>query len=211
MLRRIPHTAMEVITGKQTAEEYLAMQQKLGKFYLKGFLAILEDQKKTGDFLEIGCGPGYQTAQVAKHNKHSRIQALEPSSDMIAIAKAFLENQGLRDRVQFTEGSVEEERLVRSLGKFDLVYSTFSLHHWKDPVKAIANLHGALKPEGVCLLYDFQRHWLTYSLPVGRKGIAESIKASYTLQEIASMINTSKVEKYRIERHFPYLCVVIQK
>ncbi|VVB63717.1 Ubiquinone/menaquinone biosynthesis C-methyltransferase UbiE [uncultured archaeon] len=174
--------------GKQTAEEYLAMQQKLGRFYLRNFLKILGNQNKAGNFLEIGCGPGYQTAKVAEHNQKCRIQALEPSSDMIAIARSYMERRGLSDRVRFTVGSVEDESLVRSLGEFDLIYSTFSLHHWKDPIKAISNLYRVLKPEGVLLIYDFESHWFTYYLPVGRKGITESIRASYTPKEISSMI-----------------------
>jgi ubiquinone/menaquinone biosynthesis C-methylase UbiE len=211
MLRRIPHAELEVITGKQTAEEYLAMQRRLGKFYLKKFLEILRDQNKTGDFLEIGSGPGYQTARVAQLNQLSRIQALEPSADMIAIARSYLEQQGLGDRVKLTEGSVEDTNLVESLGKFDLIYSTFSLHHWKDPIKAIHNLYRVLKDEGALLIYDFERHWLTYYLPVGRKGISESIRASYTPKEIASMIDGLNMENFLVRRHFPYLSVIIRK
>jgi len=64
MLKRIPHSEMEIIKGAQTAEDYLAMQQRLGKYYLK-FLNIISNMKKTGDFIEIGSGPRYQTARVA--------------------------------------------------------------------------------------------------------------------------------------------------
>jgi ubiquinone/menaquinone biosynthesis C-methylase UbiE len=211
MPKRISHTESEVITGKQTAEEYLAMQQRLGKFYLKKFLEILDDQKKTGAFLEIGCGPGYQTARVAEHNKEIRIQALEPSSDMITIARSYIEQRGLSDRVKFTEGSVEDESLVECLGEFDLIYSTFSLHHWKDPIQAIQNLYRLLKNNGVLLIYDFERHWLTYYLPVGRKGISESMRASYTPKEILSMIAGLKTESSQVQKHFPYLSVIIMK
>lgn len=211
MFKRVAHTDLQVIQGKQTAEEYLAMQEKLGKFYLKKFLAILDDQKRTGDFLEIGSGPGYQTARVAERNRESRIKALEPSSDMIAIARSYLDSQGCGDRVEFIEGSVEDEGLFARLGAFDLIYSTFSLHHWHDPIKAIRNLHHALKTDGVLLLYDFERHWLTYYRPVGRKGISESIKASYTRREISSMISGLGIGRFEVQRHFPYLCISIEK
>ena len=41
MPKRIPHSDLEVITGTQTAKEYLEMQKKLGGFYLGRFLKLL--------------------------------------------------------------------------------------------------------------------------------------------------------------------------
>ena len=209
MAKRIPHTDLEVITGEQSVEEYLAMQKKLGRFYLGRFLRILASQKKKGRFLEIGSGPGYQTAEIAERNRDSEIVAVEPSADMITVAKSYMEQRGLTDRVRFVEGSVEDEMLINSLGTFDLIYSTFSLHHWQDPVQAIQNLCQVLNEGGVLLIYDFERHWLTYYLPT-TKGIAESVRASYTLKELSSMMAGLNIQKYyRVERHFPYLYILI--
>jgi len=177
MPRRILHTDLEVIAGEQTTEEYLEMQKRIGRFYLKRFLGLLADQGKTGRFLEIGPGPGYQTSKVAERNPKSEIVAVELSADMIAVAQSYIKQRGLSDRVRFVEGAVENEDLIKDLGKFDLIYSSFSLHHWKNPVKAFQNLYRALKEDGVLLIYDLERHWLTYYLPI-RRGIVESIKAS---------------------------------
>ena len=87
MPQRVPHSDLEVITGQQTTEEYLEMQKRLGKFYLRGFLNLLLQQKKTGHFLEVGSGPGYQTAEVAKAIPEADITAIEPSADMLALGK----------------------------------------------------------------------------------------------------------------------------
>jgi hypothetical protein len=57
---RIPHSNQEIITGQQTTTNYLGMQKMLGKFYLRKFFAILDGQHKTGRFLELGSGSGYQ-------------------------------------------------------------------------------------------------------------------------------------------------------
>ena len=212
MPKRIPHIESEVITGKQQAEEYLEMQQRLGRFYLKQFLRILNGQKKTGDFLEIGSGPGYQTVQVAESIQDAKIQALEPSSDMINIARSYIEQKGLSSRVDFVEGSVEDEQLVESLGRFDLIYSSFSLHHLKNPTRAIQNLHQVLKDKGVLFIYDFERHWFTYpNFPLVRRGISKSIRASYTPKEISSMITGSDMGNFQVQRHFPYLSAIITK
>ena len=64
MTKRIPHTDMKVITGLNTARDYLKMQKHLGRFYFKGFFSILDRLARSGRFLEIGPGPGYQTGLV---------------------------------------------------------------------------------------------------------------------------------------------------
>lgn len=210
MPKRIPHTDLEIITGKQTTDQYLEMQKRMGRFYLSKFLKVLENQNKSGKFLEIGSGPGYQTVHVAKRVTDSEIIALDPSSDMIKVAKSYSLSQDLNDKITFVEGVVEDDVLIRSLGKFDLVYSTFSLHHWKEPVTAIKNLYNALKEDSVILIYDFERHWLTYYLPI-KKGIIESIRASYTSKELISMMTSINIKNYKLEKHFPYLSILLWK
>ncbi len=208
---RVPHGEMEILSGRKTAEDYLRMQQAMGRFYLKGFLASLARLHRSGDFLEIGSGPGYQTAQVARRHPGARIQALEPSSDMIAIAEAYMIQTGVAERVGFTQGVVEDSAVVAGLGRFDLVYSTFSLHHWKEPISAISNIHGMLKHNGVALIYDFARSRLLYWLSSFRKGIADSVRASYTKGELAQIMEQAGINSYRIVTSFAYLQLVINE
>lgn len=210
MPKRIPHSDLEIITGQKTTEDYLKMQKKLGRFYLHGFLKLLAQQKKTGRFLEIGSGPGYQTAEVARENREVDVTAVEPSEDMLTVAKSYIEQRGLSHRVRFVQGSVEDRALIEDLGRFDLIYSTFSLHHWKDPVKGIQHLYQVLNDKGVLLVYDFERHWATYYLPL-RRGILESIRASYTPGEISAMIAGLDIGGHAIRRHFPCLSILITK
>lgn len=40
---------------------------------------------------------------------------------------------------------------------FDRVVSTGSLHHWKDPLRSLAETHRVLKGDGYALLYDLVR------------------------------------------------------
>jgi ubiquinone/menaquinone biosynthesis C-methylase UbiE len=210
MFKRTPHTDLAIITGNYSAQNYLEMQKKMARFYLKGFLRILEDQKRNRKFLEIGSGPGYQTVEIIKRFPGVRITALEPSSDMIKVATGFSKSQNTSNRLTLVKGAVEDNGLIQNLGTFDLIYSTFSLHHWEEPAKAIRNLYGALKTGGIILIYDFERHWLTYYLPI-RKGLAESIRASYTPKEIVSMLSAINLKHYHVQRHFPYLSIVIKK
>jgi ubiquinone/menaquinone biosynthesis C-methylase UbiE len=211
MPKRVPHTDFEVITGTETAEYYLDMQRRLGRFYLKGFRKILVRQDKSGRFLEIGTGPGYQTALIAKDHPTSEIVGIEPSADMVRIATSYIADKGLNERVRFIEGVAEDDALVAGLGTFDLIYSTFSLHHWTDPQRAFRNFYAALAPGGAMLIYDFERRWLAYYLLPGTRGMRESVKASYTREEIAAMLGKLGASTFALERHFPYLAAVARK
>jgi SAM-dependent methyltransferase len=42
-------------------------------------------------------------------------------------------------------------------GTFDRVVSTGSLHHWKDPIRALSEAHRVLKADGYALMYDLVR------------------------------------------------------
>ena len=211
MPKRIPHTDLEVLTGAETAEDYLEMQRRLGRFYLNGFRKILARQNKSGRFLEIGTGPGYQTAIIADDYPEAEIVGLEPSPDMVRIATGYIADKGLSERVRFVEDTVEGDALVAGLGTFDLVYSTFSLHHWTDAPRAFRNPYGTLAPAGVMLIFDFEPRWLTYYLMPGPRGMRESIKAAYTRQELREMLGELGVTTFAIERHFPYMGVVAER
>lgn len=209
--KRVPHGELEVLSGEKTAEEYLRMQRTMGRFYLKGFLATLAKLEKSGDFLEIGSGPGYQTVQVARRHPNARIHALEPSQDMIAIAEQYVQQEGVENRISFTRGLVEDGAVMGALGRFDVVYSTFSLHHWRDPLSAILNIHKVLKDNGVALICDFTRKRFMYWVASFRKGVADSIRASYTKDELEHIMRQARMESFRIETKFLYLHLLIQK
>jgi ubiquinone/menaquinone biosynthesis C-methylase UbiE len=210
MPKRIPHTDLEVITGAKATRDYLTMQKKMGKFYFKDFFSRMDQVNKGNRFLEVGPGPGYQTALVAEKYRPGEIIGLEYSTDMIAVAEKHIGQKHLSHRVKFMNGPVEDRDLLLTLGKFDFAYSTFSLHHWADPVAGIKNLYDCLNETGILLLYDFFRGGLFYYLKV-KKGVWESIRASYTPDEIEKMMTNLGIKTYSIEKKYPYMAITIQR
>ncbi len=209
MSQRIPHSENAVMEGEQTAEYYLEHQKKLGSFYLDSFIRTLQMQMIIGRYLEIGPGPGYQTVEIAKAIPGTEIVALEPSQAMVKVAKDYCEQQGLAERITLVNGEVEDTELFQDIGKFDVIFSTFSLHHWLDAEKAFKNLVSAVKENGLILVYDFERHWLTRSIPI-RNGMFDSIKAAYTPAEIDAILKKLGVQNYSIKRKFPAQLISIR-
>jgi SAM-dependent methyltransferase len=39
-------------------------------------------------------------------------------------------------------------------GQFDMVISSFSVHHWEDPARGMAEVHRVLRPGGQARVYD---------------------------------------------------------
>jgi ubiquinone/menaquinone biosynthesis C-methylase UbiE len=209
MPRRIPHTDMEVIAGTQTTQNYLKMQKILGRFYFKDFFSKFDLLHRTGRFLEVGPGGGYQTAIVAERYKPEEIVGLEYSSDMMKVAEGYMNQKGL-EKIKFVNGAVENTDLIKDLGRFDLVYSTFSLHHWTDPAVGIRNLYESLYEGGILFIYDFFRGGIFYYMKI-KRGIWESIRASYTPEEIDKILRDVNIVHYTISRKNLYMDFVVTK
>ena len=96
------------------------------------------------------------------------------------------------------------------LGEFDLIYSTYSLHHWENPKKAIDNLMPNLNDNDVLYLYDLKRVWWLYWVPVN-SGFYNSIRAAYVRREVEEMLASLDPEHYEIRYEFPFMQSVIIK
>lgn len=107
------------------------------------------------------------------------------------------------------KGAVEDTELIKSLGKFDIIYSTFSLHHWSDPVHGIKNLYEALNTDSVIFICDFYRGGLLYYINV-KRGVWESIRAFYRLEEIREIFGKLSIDTYTISRIGIYMDIIIR-
>lgn len=145
-----------VMTGQRMAKEYLRYQKAISWIYLNGFYQTLEQHPRSGRFLEIGSGPGFQTAEVMRRFSPREIVCVEPSRDMLDAAGSYMAECGFNKKVRLIEGFVEDTVLLNSLGQFDMVYSTLSMHHWGNPIFGLKNLMKTLKPDGLMVIYDLR-------------------------------------------------------
>jgi ubiquinone/menaquinone biosynthesis C-methylase UbiE len=152
------------------------------------------------------------TAAIAEQYPWVEMNALELSTDMIAMAKKIVGRMQPACRIRFIEGNVEDHSQMIHLGKFDLVYSTFSLHHWDKPIQAIKSIYRSIKTGGMMLLFDLKRVPWLYVLPA-RNGFIESIRAAYRSSEIRKILSRAHINHYRIRTPFPYFwhSILIEK
>ena len=100
-------------------------------------------------------------------------------------------------------GDAKDQNMMDGLGKFDLVYSAFSLHHWKDPETSISNLWNAVRDDGILYIYDFKRVWWLYLLPL-RSGVIDSIRAAYAPNEVRTILEKLGISNYKVRTRFPF-------
>jgi SAM-dependent methyltransferase len=125
----------------------------------------------------------------------------------------YIDGKELTDRVRFVQGSVDDQSAVSNLGKFDLVYSTFSLHHWDDPVKSLKTLYDAVGEGGMLYIHDLKRVWWLYWIP-GKSGDLRAIRASYNNAEVKNMLRDAGIpDGYILKTPFPYFwhSLILQK
>lgn len=143
------HTAFAGASSKRYA--FLA-RGLLGGVYRR----IAEDVSlivpPAGSVLDVGTGPGVLLAEIARQRPDVQATGIDLSADMVAAANRTL--AGLGNRVAARVGDVSNLEFPDA--SFDVVVSTFSMHHWADVPAAVPELARVLRPGGGLYIYDFR-------------------------------------------------------
>jgi len=204
MLKRIEPEHPGEAFSIEDAREYAEMAKKSAKMMFSACLKEIKNLDVKGKYLEIGPGPGILTAIISEDKPDVNITALELSPAMVTIAQEYINERNLQDRIHFIVGDASNEEVMEKLGKFDLVYCTYTMHEWAKPEKVISNLVKALNDNGVLYIYDLRRIWWLYYLPVRSSGFIESVRAAYIPSEIKVILQKVGITQYEIKRHFPF-------
>ena len=202
MTKRIAHKE-EPIQGAENSQQYEEAHRGPAKIVYRALHKDIKALMPSGHYLEVGAGPGTLAAMIAEGNPGVHITAVDISPDMVAVAKSHIEERNLQHNVHCAVADAKDAVAIESLGQFDLVYSAFSLHHWKDPGGCIGNLWNALKSDGILYIYDLKRVWWLYVLPFNN-GFIESVRASYMPDEIEGLFRNFGITRYAITTLFPF-------
>jgi SAM-dependent methyltransferase len=205
--RRIEIHQEENFEGPEAARQYAEETQKSTMRY-RAFLERVRSFAMKGRYLDVGAGSGFVAGIIAQNHPDVQVTALELSADMASVGKDYLKEKGLQDRIDFVVGDAADGELVQSLGTFDLIYSTYTLHHWENPRKVIDNLMASLTDNGVLFLHDLRRVWWLYWIP-SQSGFIKSIRGAYIRREVEEILKGLHPECYEIRNEIPFLLSVI--
>ena len=105
-----------------------------------------------GRLLDIGTGPGRLLITLHQQSPRMRLIGIDSSPSMVAKARTNLARAGAAEVIEMLEGNAS--RLPFGDGALDMVVSTGSVHHWKDPIVALNEIYRVLKAGARALLYD---------------------------------------------------------
>ena len=203
MLKRIVSQHQEDhFDNPENAKKFAEHAEKSAKMRFQGFMQYLTNLNKDGNYLEIGSGSGILATMIAEQFSDIRITALDSSTHMNAIAREYVKDKGFADRITIQAGNVEEKVLMQGLGKFDVIYSTYSMHHWAEPGSVIQNLCTLLKEDGVLIIYDLKRVWWLYWIPK-QSGFLNSVRASFTPREVKEIMRDIGIFSFEFKTIFP--------
>ena len=101
--------------------------------------------------LDIGCGPGTITADLAELVTPGQAVGLDASSEVIAQAEAYSQGRGVPN-LRFEVGDLFALRFDEAT--FDVVHAHQVLQHLADPGGALVELRRVLRPGGVLAVRD---------------------------------------------------------
>ncbi len=201
-MKRIVENHTDYFFDTENATKYLNDAKNASKARFSHFLSSLKKLDIKGKYLEIGSGPGILTQLVATQHPNAEITANDISPEMIKLAQQDLA-EDLKTRIKYEIGDACDNNSIKDLGKFDLIYSTFTLHHWDNAELAIRNLYAMLNDDGLIYIHDLKRvFWLHYIK--SQSGFFKSIRAAYRPNEIKTMLNKTGIKNYKIKTFFPF-------
>jgi len=105
------------------------------------------------DVVDIGCGEGYLTVEVARWAR--RVIAVDRAPAVLARAKA-LAGRRHTDNITFKRGEID--RLPIESASVDIALLSQALHHSADPERTLAEAVRVVRPGGKILILDLRAH-----------------------------------------------------
>jgi ubiquinone/menaquinone biosynthesis C-methylase UbiE len=110
---------------------------------------LLEHLRPGMSLLDVGCGPGTITADLARIVAPGRVTAVENAPDVLATARREVARTGPVSVV-----AADAHALGLASGVFDVVHAHQVLQHVADPVQVLREMRRVCAPTGVVAVRD---------------------------------------------------------
>ena len=159
--------------------------------------------------LDVGCGSGAVTREIARRTgSHGLAVGVDPSSELLAIARDLAQEAGLADRVEFRQGDVL--RLPFPDRSFDVVLCVTVLSHVPGGEAAIPELVRVLRPGGRLGVFDLDTDMTAFTHPdrtLTRRIVAAASDATavdgWLVRRLPSLFQRAGLQDVRVRGFFP--------
>jgi SAM-dependent methyltransferase len=118
--------------------------------------SLREMQLAAGEnVLDLGCGLGQLSREIARHVYPGCVVAIERSAEQRTSARQLAAAAVEERSVEFRQGEAESLPLKsEEWGTFDVAHARFLLEHVRDPVAVVRQMVRAVRPGGRIILED---------------------------------------------------------
>ncbi len=125
--------------------EYIVHSKNFNDTRMRDELLQLAAVKSNEIVLDLACGPGILTEELAKYAQH--VTAVDATEKMIQICqskniKNITATQAIAEKLPFADNS------------FDCIVNRLAIHHFFDPDKVLKEMKRVLKPKGKIIIAD---------------------------------------------------------
>lgn len=105
--------------------------------------------------LDVGCGPGTISVDLATRVPQGFVYAIDPSAEVIEKAREHAKEKGTKN-VRFEVGDIFSWKSLEGIeeGTFDVVHAHQVLQHLQDPLGALKEMKQLAKPGGIITARD---------------------------------------------------------
>jgi ubiquinone/menaquinone biosynthesis C-methylase UbiE len=210
LARRVPETSAvdpRALTWLYGLITQVPLVRRVHRRFVAGVLSL---GVMEGLGLDLGTGPGTVAVELARQRPGLRVIGLDLAAHMVGKARRQAERMGLNGdgpRSRSLWPQADGHNLPFPDRSFDLVVSSFALHHWQDPLRILDEMARVLRPGGRYYIADvcrevslLQRVFAYASVPFislsfgsywGYGGYYESVRAGYTRAEARELLARS--------------------
>lgn len=124
---------------------------------IRRLMQLLRDPSADATLLDIGAGTARLLCKIGRQKfaQHLTLIGLDYFHEMVEIARKNVEQASLSQRILIGQSDVHN--LPFANGTVRYVLSRSTVHHWRDPVSALWEIHRVLEPRGLALIYEISR------------------------------------------------------
>lgn len=175
------------------------------------FIRLLQERlpglPERGRALDLGCGPADISIRFARAFPGWKVQGLDGSAAMLALAREAVDAAGLGDRIELIEALLQDGRLPAAA--CDLVFSNSLLHHLEDPAVLWESVRRHARPGGRVFAMDLMRPESESRLrelaasyrdepEVLQRDFRNSLRAAYRLDEVRLQLEESGMPGFQV-------------
>jgi len=201
------------------------------RFWVRHLLSVVKDfmkNKSGAKMLDLACGTGFVTFNVAGRHENIEIDGFDLSPDMLKVANKRKE-KGFKERnINFWVGDSE---IPYGENKYDIITTSFAWRNFVNKNLATENVFRALKPGGVFIIQDLTKpehqplkglylFYMKNILPVitrilgteksADEWLLKSVRMMPKNSEIKAMLESQGFEKvYYKSLSFGIACVIV--